>query len=338
MEPSRRSLLLDAEALNQADKPLEREHQLRELRGCFTSPANASPINAWAHGPPGTGKTSCIQHLLGSLPKGTAGFLINCRERFTLFSVLEQILDVLRPLRPAHRTRESELTALRKILEDRPAVIALDEVDVLPPKDRHDLLYHLTALPRASVLCVCPSRLTLLRLPDAVKSRLAPRQVLFPRYTNEELSAILRHIASHALVPGALDKNTLKLIVNHSYGDARRASALLRHAVQRADEAGAPRLLPGHLKLQNFEHFNAEVEDELNTLTAHHRMFYDLVARRGPVAGGRLEEWYRRACRRQKLEQVSPRTVTKYLGMLCDRRILCRDRGPGTPGWIYSVK
>lgn len=79
-----------------------------------------------------------------------------------------------------------------------------------------------------------------------MRSRLAPRQILFPRYLPDELLAILNVTVQRAFRGGSWTREILDKIVEHAYGDARRMMALLRHAVQRAEEVGANRLLSGY--------------------------------------------------------------------------------------------
>ncbi len=338
---SRPSLVADPDALRgEVERPLLRDFQLKEIRACVSSTLSGSrPIHGWIHGPAGSGKTLCTNYLLKNevKPAGILPVTVNCREHPTLFSVLLAILDVVKPLRSAQRTREHQLTVLRTELGTRSCVIALDEVDVLEQADLANLVHHLCALSKTAVLCIAASRQALLRLPDSVKSRLAPRQILFPRYHPEEVVAILRPTIARALRANAWTTEAIQRVADLSYGDARRALVLLRHAVQRAEESGATRLKPDHLVLANFSHFKSTLEEVLEALSSHHRMLYDLVCVKGPIPGSDLETEYRNTCARHGLDPVSSRTVSKYLGVLAQRGILEREHGARTAGWIYRL-
>ena len=291
---SKPALVKDPDALaGRANRPTHRDEQLTELDPCFSADLRlVHPLHAWLHGSPGTGKTLSAHYLLtqhseaGRIP----AILVNCRERFTFLSVVEAILDAVKPLRSPQRTRERQLHILRSELVDRRCVIVLDEVDVLELADLTDLLHQLCGLPKASVICIAASRQLLLKLPDAVKSRFAPRQVLFPRYVPEELVGILQPTVEKALEPGAWTKETIHRIADLAYGDARRALALLRHAIQRAEEAGASSIGPEHLHVANFEHYDPDIEDLLGSLSTHYRLLHDLVARSGPIPPKLLDE------------------------------------------------
>jgi len=338
--PASSSLVVDVEAFRgKVDHPLFREAQLAEIRSCFSGRvAEARPLHAWIHGPPGTGKTLCVRFLLDRHVPQTAAvpLYVNCRERFTCYAVIECLLDQLKPLRSPQKSRERQLSILRNMLAGRRSVIALDEIDVLPIQDAGDLLHHLCVLPRTAVLCVASSRQLLLDLPDAARSRLAPRQILFPRYQPAELRHILATQLERALRPGSWTAETLRNIVDHAYGDARRALILLRHAVQRAEEASAEQLRPEHLVASNYDH-DPHASDVLAHVSEHHRLLYELVRTRGPLAGTLLEPAYREACASRTHDPVATRTLVKYLGELCRRGILRRERGVGTSGWIYTV-
>lgn len=277
--PTNPPLVLDPEALlGPVGRPLHRDAQLDELRACFSGPlARVHPLHAWLHGPPGAGKTNCVRYLFEQevQKEGVLPVYVNCRERFTFLGVVERILDALKPLRSPQRTKEVQLSILRAELADRRAVIGLDEVDTLPKEDRADLLGHLCEFPKVSVVCVGPTRLALLELPEAVSSRLAPRQILFPRYQPEEVAALLRKTLAAALRPGARQEGALEKLVEYSYGDARRALALPRHAVHRAEAAGSQLLKAEHLLSANFSHYDPQEEEKLSVLGANYRVLVE---------------------------------------------------------------
>ena len=335
------SLVSDPDAfLGHSGEPLFRESQLAEIRGCLLGKlATVRPIHAWVHGPPGAGKTICVQYFLesGAKEAGHVPIYVNCRERFTFLSVIESILDKTKRLRSLQKSRVVQLGILREEFASQRTAVALDEIDVLPEQDVTDLIHHLTALSRTSLTCISSSRQALLKLPEAVRSRLAPRQILFPRYSPEETLGILVATAERALSGNAWTKEALQKIVDHSYGDARRSLALLRHAVQRAEEAGASVIQPEHLIPANFQHFHPDVEDQLALLSSHHQLLYELVRSLELVSGIGVDREYRQACEHKSKDPVSPRSVHKYLTQLCQLRILTRERGARTLGWIYRV-
>ncbi len=99
---------------------------------------------------------------------------------------------------------------------------------------------------------------------------------------------------------------------------------------------GAEQLGPEHLCASNCDH-DPHASDMLAQLSEHHRVLCNLACTRGPIAGTPLERAYQDACTSGNLEPVATRTLVKYLGELCQRGILSRERGAGTSGWIYRM-
>lgn len=341
LAPKRSSLIADLDAfLAEMEKPVGRDDQLNQLRACYDGHDRSIwPLHVWCYGPSGAGKTLCIRYLLSStIPRaGLVPIYISCRERFTLLDMVEQILDAGEHIRDPQRTRDHQLQLLRAQLRERRCVIVLDDIHVLRPSDMADLLQHLCTVPTVSLLCVAASRDPLAQLPEALLSRLVPRQVFFPSYGREDLLSILRRTAERALRRGAWHASALDAVAEQARGDARRAVALLRHAVQRAEEEGAASLQPEHLRPENFDHFSPRVEEELALLSAHHRILYDVVAAKGPISATLLDAEYRALCTGLALAPVASRTLNKYLNVLCLRRLLHREFGAGGGAWIYRL-
>lgn len=339
---NRRSLVVDPDALRgPLSQPLMREREIEGLAACYAGDlAYESPIHVWIHGPTGAGKTFCVKHVINTKTNesGTLAIFVSCREKLTLSAVLDNILDIVRPIRSQAKARDRQLAILAADLSDRRCVIALDDIDVLSRQDTANLLYHLCRLPRTSLVCISPSRVPLLNLPEPVRSRLCPRQIRFPRYSPDEIQAILESTAKRALDVSRWEQEVLSRITAESRGDARRALALLRHVVQRAEESGASTLTPEHLVPSNFSHFNPHHDEALSLLGIHHSLLHEIISVTQPVTSGEVERRYVAACERRALKAAASRTVTKYLAELTDRKLLQRERGPGTSGWIYRLQ
>lgn len=341
LRPRYETLVLDEKVfLRHEGRPIQRECQLNEIRNCY-SPESFNPhlSHAWIHGPAGSGKTYCVRYLLenGIRPLGFLPIYVNCRERFTFLSVVEAMLQFVKPLRAAQRTREYQLSVLRSSLEKRKVVIALDEIDVLKHQDVADLLHRLCSLPNASIVCIAPTQNLLQKLPETTRSRLDPRRVLFPRYSHGEIIAILLQIVEQGLRSGAWTREALDRISDHSFGDARRAVNLLKNAICRAEEFGDSRLMVRHLEFSQPGYGQLSLEDRLGILSSHHRLLYNLVRSNGPIPGPGIESEYRRLCEKNNLDPIATRTISKYLNTLCRQRVLTREHGAGTPGWIYRA-
>ena len=333
------ALVTDPESLSgDLGLPLHRDAQLQDLLPCFKPMDSLKALHAWVHGPPGSGKTYCLRFLQDSAakPAGIPSVYVNCRQRPTAYSILEHVMDEIRPLHSPIRAMATQLELLREALGQKRAVLVLDEIDTLSPKDAGEVLHHLTGLPAVSLVCVGADRAALLHLPESIISRLVPRQVLFPRYQPGEVRALLSLATTRGLRAGACNPAVLETIVLHAYGDARRALAILRHGVARAEQDGASQVEPSHLVLTNFSSDHADL-DERSQLSSHHRLLVEAVRQRQPVSGAALETAYQETCAREQREPVAHRTVTEYLTVLCRLGLLAREHGPGTAGWIYRI-
>jgi Cdc6-like AAA superfamily ATPase len=144
-------------------------------------------------------------------------------------------------------------------------------------------------------------------------------------------------MATAALGKGKCTGETLDMLSEHSYGDARRALALFRHSVQRAEEANAKKLTPNYVVWSNYEHYRIETEEMEDILSSHESILYEAIKKLAPVTASRIEKFYINECDKRRMERQSSRTVRKYLTRLCQIKIIKKERGAGTSGWIYRT-
>jgi len=122
------------------------------------------------------------------------------------------------------------LKRLTKFLSDQskePAVIVLDEVDNLMPKDKKAILGQLLEWPiKYSVILI-----TISNAPELYRSMGKPdlsiTKVAFPSYTMEETQNIIEHLIRR--FPHVMEKKAVELasIIGSSYGDIRRSIQLV---------------------------------------------------------------------------------------------------------------
>jgi hypothetical protein len=77
--------------------------------------------------------------------------------------------------------------------------------------------------------------------------------------------------------------------------------------------------------------------NRLAQLSSHHQLLLEVARKGGELSGTQLGTKYRHRCIRAGIAPIAPRTVSKYLGVLCLRRALTRDRRAGTNGWVYRA-
>lgn len=338
--PKKSSLVVNADSFYKHESlPLHRNHQISEIKNCFFSRNNEIKLNAWISGPPGSGKTLCIKYLLNKEVRslGFVPIYINCRERFTFLSIIEKILDKVKPLRSQSRIRGQQINILKKTLSNKKTVIALDEIDVLPDRDASDLLHHLTSIQNIVLICISTSTQLLKRLPENDQSRFSPRYVFFSKYNNHEIMEIIKSVAKKCLRQGVWSNNLIENIAKKSKGDARRGIALLKHSVLRAIENKSDMIRLEHLEKDVFNEQESRINKYINKLNSHQKTLFKIVQTKTSIHSNHLEEIYRKTCNQKGLKPISSRTINKYLNTLCQHKFLCREHGAGTPGWIYSV-
>lgn len=216
------------------------------------------PENLLVYGPPGVGKTTCVNHVLEQL-EGQANVktvYINCWQYNTRPSLLTQLLIELGY--PAPRKGKPVDELLSKIREwltkNRDVAVVLDEFDQL--KDPAEIIYDLNqaseeAENELGLLLISNEDQSGLDLDPRSQSRLRCNAVEFTRYDAEELAAILEQRAEEAFRPRGLSDHVPQLIadiVADEGGDCRQALNMLLRAGRRADRENADKVTPKHVQ------------------------------------------------------------------------------------------
>jgi cell division control protein 6 len=146
----------------------------------------------------GSGKTLMIRHLQRVVPQqNNIEFLYaNCRNYNTSFKLLAHLLGV-----QARGTSMAELFERFCLTYTKKTVIALDEVDVMSPKDRRrEILYLLSRSERPyMVVMLSNSPQVLKELDAATRSSLQPVPVHFRNYDAQQIRQILEDRAKRGL-------------------------------------------------------------------------------------------------------------------------------------------
>ena len=175
--------------------------------------------NIFIYGKTGTGKTSCVKHVLGEvkdLPVVKARMsYINCRIYNSRYRVLSKIASDHLPMyaKRGYGVVEIYEKIINWIEEDgKVLIVVLDEIDIV--KDLDDLVYTLTRansdLRSGGITIVGVSNKISFKesLDPRSLSTLYENELVFPPYNSNELSAILSDRAAGGFRPGVIGQDT----------------------------------------------------------------------------------------------------------------------------------
>lgn len=230
------------------ERLVHREGQMSRLEMYFRPLAESGRSSyAFLTGSVGTGKTATAKRFC----ENTARYLsrsgrpidvmfVNCRNRNTETGV---ILELLRHFDKGFPERgfspDEMMRAFAAHIESGgvPAIIVLDEVDVLLKKSNVDLVYQLTRFSdgvrgKAGISLILISQHSIYGMLDEASMSTFGRgnAITFDKYARDELYSIAKARAEESLFGGKYSDDAIELIadVASEFGDARLAIELLR--------------------------------------------------------------------------------------------------------------
>lgn len=313
-------MIQDARVLQDEFIPREvghRDQEMNALSRALSPVTRDEPAEtAFLFGPSGAGKTCLARFALQQLREAVIDLnyqYLNCWEDYTRFRALYRILEGLGSTTDVYRQSTPTDALLERLREyDGPEyVVVLDEVDQLQDED---LLYDLYRTVGISMVLIANREEDLFaRLDNRLVSRLhASRRIRFEKYTLDALVSILEDRVQWGLDEGVLEHNQLERIADAAAGDARIAIGILRSAARDADERDAETI--------SFDMVEAAIprgreeiqRKNIDQLTPHQRVIYNVVGELSPVAPGDLYEEYGNRVE----DPRSDRTVRNHLTKL----------------------
>ncbi|MFH0885432.1 MAG: AAA family ATPase [Candidatus Micrarchaeota archaeon] len=249
------SLIISEEVLLPDYLPDDLLHRERELQAIADSIkpliARRTPNNLFIHGASGTGKTTCVKHIMKQLAEHSSAVLpvyVNCWENPTQMAVYNRIVEEMRLPLPRRGLAADEIfDRIMQFVKNykKPILLVLDEMDGL----RHDKLLYVAARSNEQrltfgIIGLTNNKALLLKLDSRVRSSLRFSEMEFCRYSEEQLLSILRVRAERAISPGGFDERLLlKIARSVTDGSARVAIERLWKAAKHAEKAGRGKIL-----------------------------------------------------------------------------------------------
>lgn len=246
--------------LEQGTIPVNRKTELENIASAIRPVIYRNASEAVVvRGEPGTGKTTCVKHVLAKIDEETRvkPVYINCWQYNTRPSLLTHLLIELGYPAPRKGKPVDELLSIIRewLTKNRSVIVALDEFDQL--RDQTKIVYDLYQLNQISenalgLILISNDPVSDLQLDPRSDSRLSHSTVEFRPYDAPALHGILRDHADHLFRSGASSEDVLRDIAEHvaeTQGDCRQAINLLRQAGRFAEREGN-----GIVTLDHVEH------------------------------------------------------------------------------------
>ncbi|XP_077462333.1 cell division control protein 6 homolog isoform X2 [Stigmatopora argus] len=221
------------------ERLLSREAEDAAIRTFLREKAvQRQPGSLYISGPPGTGKTACLNCVLRDMKEELSHvqtLVVNCMTLRSSHGIFPLLAEKLRAP-TGHKGLQKHLTG------PGPAVLlVLDELDQLDSKAQ-DVLYTIFEWPHLSKSRLCLVGIAnALDLTDRILPRLQARPncrpllLNFPPYSREQLSDIVRDRLAQASAGSVLDAAAVQFCarkVSAMSGDARKALDVCRRAVE----------------------------------------------------------------------------------------------------------
>jgi cell division control protein 6 len=259
--------------------------------------------NLFIYGKAGTGKTSCVRHVIDevkklSVVKAKLSY-INCRIYNSRYRVLSKIVSDHLPFvaKRGYGLVEIYEKIINWIEEDgKVLVVVLDEIDMV--KDLDDLVYTLTRansdIRSGGITIVGVSnRIDFKEMLDSrTLSTLYERELAFPPYNSNELAAIIKDRAEKGFKAGVIGMDLISLvaaIAAKESGDARLALKVLSRAGERAEEEGRSKINEDDINEAQKDAEEEVAYDVISTLPEHQKLVLYSIALLS-IQGGRYKK------------------------------------------------
>ncbi len=246
-----------------------REQQQRLVAAAINPLFNGrSGRNLLVHGPPGVGKTVACKHVVNEIEEHTEDIYVlyvNCWHKNTSYQIALELCEIL-GYRLTHNKKSDELfEVIKKLLNEKSAVLVFDEVDKL--QDYDFLYFLLEEVYRKSIILITNYKSWITNLDERVKSRLMAELLEFLPYNKAETTGILKERLGYAFYPGVWPDEIFAKVAEKTYEhkDIRCGLYLLRESGNAAEERSSKKieLVDVAAATKKLDEFNIKNPDEL---------------------------------------------------------------------------
>lgn len=331
--PRSSEIIGNADALEERYVPHEilfREGQIARVQACICPALKGRrPLHAWLHGPPGTGKTLVTKSVLNELEEHRRARIafINCCDFPTHYAILSRVIEELGILgNNQERSTAFKIDTIRKHVTNGPVILALDELNRMPAKEREKLLWTFWNMEKVGLVCISTSIQALYSIEPGLLERISPVTVEFPSYTPREIAALLEKRAELAFHDSTWNRRLLQYVASLARGNALLGIQTLRRAAEFAENEAKTRIEPAHVR-DAFSHIRSVQSCAiLQRLSRHHRSIHEILRNNPGITSGELRDAYLLACETSSLRPASERAFQLYVTTLLERGILHAER------------
>lgn len=229
---------------------LFRDSQIRRIAFNLKPTEHGSrPVNMLCLGPPATGKTTVIKHILRMAENSVKGVYVNCQVHQSRQQVFLKIFESLYGYIPPSGISFQKLYSaiLKRAVENGDVLLlVLDDINLLPPKLADEVLFLILKGHeeqegfKAGVAGISTDMKFLAALDSKTTSIFHPDEIVFPVYDLEEMLEILRRRAAEGVIGGRVGDEALEFIAEKAfeYLDLRFGMHMLKMAVLNAERKG----------------------------------------------------------------------------------------------------
>jgi len=195
---------------------------------------NRTGKNLFIYGPPGIGKTLATKLVLKQIQTSILPIFINCWENNTTHKIATEICHQLNYKFTHNKTTPELIEKLTSIINEKSAVIILDECDKIKTTEDSILYPLLEKLFKKTIILITNESYFLSTIDQRIKSRLTPSQLEFKSYSLQETENILKNRIKYAFQPNILNQEAFELILQKTYSlkDIRTGLYLLKEAAE----------------------------------------------------------------------------------------------------------